>query len=113
MGPRLHGDDDGRTAAQAHSRDDGIHGRTHIVIPAEAGIHGGGPAGMGPRLHGDDDGRRRRTHIPATMDGGRTQVVIPAEAGIHGGGPAGMGPRLHGNDGGRRAHPHSRDGGWS
>ena len=79
MGSRLHGND----------------GRTHIVIPATAGgpdgfpsprerrwaagppipatagIHGGGPAGMGSRLHGNDGG---------------THIVIPATAGIHGGG---------------------------
>ena len=126
-----------------HSREAGIHGggrrrlhgndgerrHTHIVIPAQAGIHGG-EAAMGSRLHGNDGGRRHRRHsraggnpihgvIPrggrrwvqeAAMgsrlhgnDGERrrTYVVIPAQAGIHGGGAA-MGSRLHGNDGGRR-----------
>ena len=43
MGSRLHGND----------------GSTHIVIPATAGIHGGGAA-MGSRLHGNDGGRRER-----------------------------------------------------
>ncbi len=62
MGPRLHGND-GRThipatTAAAHPQSSaGIHG-PHIVIPAKAGIHGGGPGGMGPRLHGND-GRTR------------------------------------------------------
>ena len=45
---------------------------THIVIPATAGIHGGG-AGMGPRLHGDDDGIH--IVIPATA-GGRRWVPV-------------------------------------
>ena len=105
----------------------GAGGRTHIVIPAQAGIHGGGPA-MGSRLHGNDG--RRRAHstivIPATagrgapkssfprrresMAGGRRWV--PVSTGTTGAthnrhsrhganprrGPA-MGSRLHGNDG--------------
>ena len=49
-----------RRAAAAHPQSSArIHGPT-IVIPATAGIHGGGAA-MGSRLHGND-GRRRRTH---------------------------------------------------
>ena len=58
MGSRLHGND-------------GERRHTHIVIPAQAGIHCG-EAAMGSRLHGND-GERRRTY-----------VVIPATAGIHG-----------------------------
>ena len=53
----------GRTPQSSLPSAAGIHG-THIVIPAEAGIHGGGPAGMGSRLHGNDGGRRN--------DGGRS-----------------------------------------
>ena len=52
MGSRLHGND----------------GSTHIVIPATAGIHGGGRPAMGSRLHGND---------------GSAHIVIPATAGIH------------------------------
>ena len=64
-----------------------------IVIPATAGIHGGGPAAMGSRLHGNDG----RTHNRHSRHGGnpRPHIVIPAQAGIHGGGPAAMGSRLH------------------
>ena len=65
MGSRLHGNDGGRR-------------RTYVVIPAQAGIHGG-EAAMGSRLHGND-GERRHTHI-----------VIPAQAGIHGGSGGGDG----------------------
>ena len=86
MGSRLHGND-GRTREAA-----GIHG-THIVIPAEAGIHGGGPAAMGPRLHGNDG----RTHSRHPRDGAR----------------AAMGSRLHGNDDGhpQSLSPRRREGG--
>ena len=72
-----------------------------IVIPAQAGIHGGGPA-MGSRLHGND-GRNPQSSFPPRRES-TAQIVIPAQAGIHGGGPA-MGSRLHGNDGRRRAQP--------
>ena len=101
MGSRLHGND-------------GRRQRTQIVIPATAGIHGGGPA-MGSRLHGNDG--RRRAHptivIPTTAGIHGPTIVIPATAGIHGEGPA-MGSRLHGNDGPATGAPHnrhSRDGG--
>ena len=67
-------------------------GAPTIVIPATAGIQGGGPA-MGSRLHGNDDGRQA---LPREAAGAPT-IVIPATAGIQGGGPA-MGSRLHGND---------------
>ena len=97
MGSRLHGNDGG----------------THIVIPAAAGIHGGGPAGMGPRLHGDDDGRRRAHHT----------IVIPATAGIHGGGPGDGFPSFTGTTKGggnrtavgrRRTHfPSARERRWA
>ena len=79
-----------------HSRDGGRR-RANIVIPATAGIHGGGRLRWGSRLHGNDGGRRRTTHGRRR----RTHIVIPATAGIHGGETA-MGSRLHGNDGGRR-----------
>ena len=99
-------------------------GAPTIVIPAPAGIRGGGPA-MGSRLHGND-GRRRahpqslfprrrestaggRRWVPVstgtTGAGGRTHIRHSRDGGTRGG-PA-MGSRLHGNDGRRRAHPHS------
>ena len=68
-------------------------GAPTIVIPATAGIRGGGPA-MGSRLHGND-GRRRRTHNRHSREGGNPRWG------------AAMGSRLHGNDG-RPAERHSR-----
>ena len=62
MGSRLHGNDGGRRRTVGRRR-------AHIVIPATAGIHGGGRQAMGSRLHGND---------------GSTHMVIPATAGIHG-----------------------------
>ena len=100
-------------------------GAPTIVIPAPAGIRGGGPA-MGSRLHGND-GRRRahpqslfprrrestaggRRWVPVstgtTGAGGRTHIRHSRDGGNPRGGPA-MGSRLHGNDGRRRAHPQS------
>ena len=88
-------------------------GAPTIVIPATAGIHGGGPA-MGSRLHGND-GRRRahpqssfprrrestaggRRWVPVctgtTGGGGRTHNRHSREGGNPGLGPA-MGSRLH------------------
>ena len=144
MGSRLHGNDGRRRAHPQSSfprrRESTAGGRRWvpvctgttggggvptIVLPATAGIHGGGPA-MGSRLHGNDGRRRahpqssfprRRESAVGAGDGfpsarerraaaGAPTIVIPATAGIHGGGPA-MGSRLHGNDGRRRAHPQS------
>ena len=99
MGSRLHGNDGRRRAhPQSSAR---IHGPT-IVIPAKAGIHGGGPAVDGfpsarerreaagaPTIVGENP----RPHNRHSRDGGNPRR-----------GPA-MGSRLHGNDGRRRAHP--------
>ena len=113
MGSRLHGNDGrthnrhsrhggaahpnrhshGRRTHNRHSRH-GANPRPNIVIPAQAGIHGGGPAAMGSRLHGNDGrthnrhsrhGGPRRTHIVIPAHGGnpRPNIVIPA----HGGNP--------------------------
>ena len=72
MGSRLHGNDGG----------------THIVIPAEAGIHGGGPGDGSPSPRGRRWAAAHPTIvIPATAGIHGTHIVIPAEAGIHGGGP--------------------------
>ena len=128
MGSRLHGNDGRRRRSHnRHSvsgvtRDGGnprvgagdgfpsarerraAAGAPTIVIPATAGIHGGGPA-MGSRLHGNDaaaaEPHRHSSEWSYASDGGNPRW-----------GPA-MGSRLHGNDGRRRAHPHrhSRDGG--
>ena len=88
--PRERRTGDGRksTAPQSHSRNGGRP--TQIVIPATAGIHGGGPDGFG-------DG-------PAA---GAPKSSFPRRAGIHGGAPA-MGSRLHGNDGPATGAPHNR-----
>ena len=103
MGSRLHGNDERRRAhPQSSAR---IHGPT-IVIPATAGIHGGG--------------RRWVPVCTGTTGGdGAPTIVIPTTAGIHGShnrhsrdggnprGGAAMGSRLHGNDG-RRRRTHNR-----
>ncbi len=133
MGSRLHGNDGRRRAhPQSSAR---IHGPT-IVIPATAGIHGGGAA-MGSRLHGNDG--RRRTHnrhsreggnprggrrwVPVctgTTGGGSVPTIVGENPRTHnrhsrdGGNPRGgpaMGSRLHRNDGRRRAHPQTTGGG--
>ena len=64
-----------------HSRDGGRR-RANIVIPATAGIHGGGRLRWGSRLHGNDGGRRRtthgrrrRTHNRHSRDGGRRRAT--------------------------------------
>ena len=150
MGSRLHGNDGRRWAhpqssfprrrESAVGAGDGFPsarerraaaGAPTTVIPAKAGIHGGGPA-MGSRLHGND-GRRRRTHNRHSRDGGNPRrgagdgfpsarerraatgaptIVIPATAGIRGGGRRWV-PVCTGTTGGdRRTHNrHSRDGG--
>ena len=77
--PSPRGNDGGRRR-RTHKRREAA-GDPTIVIPATAGIHGGGPA-MGGRLHGNY-GRRRRTHKRQWAAGDPT-IVIPATAGIHG-----------------------------
>ena len=64
----------------------------HIVIPAKAGIHGGGPGDgfpspRGRRWASTSSFPRRRESTAGTT----THIVIPAKAGIHGGGPGGDG----------------------
>ena len=91
-----------------HSRHGGPR-RTQIVIPAQAGIHGGGPA-MGSRLHGND-GRNPQSSFPPRRES--TAQHRHSRAGGNPrrrGGPAAMGSRLHGNDG-RTHNRHSRHGG--
>ena len=131
MGSRLHGNDGG---AQGAPTIVGGNPRPHIVIPAKAGIHGGGPGDRFPSPRerrwaaAGAPGRRRESTAPTSSfprrrestAGGPQWVpvstgttgapkVIPATAGIHGGhsraGGRGMGSRLHGNDERRRAHP--------
>ena len=107
----------------------GIHG-SHIVIPATAGIHGGGTG------DGFPPARERRTAagaagiptivIPKTAGIHGSHIVIPATAGIHGGGTGdGFPParerrtaaahphNRHSQNSGnpRQPHRHSRDGG--
>ena len=96
MGSRLHGND-GRTHNR-HSRH-GANPRPNIVIPAQAGIHGGGPAAMGSRLHGND-GRTHNRHSRAGREA------------AHGGNPRRGGRRsIPGGNDGRTHNRHSRHGG--
>ncbi len=76
MGSRLHGNDGGRR-------------RTYVVIPATAGIHGGG---SGDGFPSPRERRWAAAHLcRRSRDGGNPRRVEAA-----------MGSRLHGNDGGRR-----------
>ena len=73
-GGALTNDGGRRRTHNRHSHNSG-NPRPHIVIPATAGIHGGGPA-MGSRLHGNDDGR------PAgALTNGRWAAAHPQSSG--------------------------------
>ena len=96
MGSRLHGNYGRRR--RTHKRREAA-GAPTIVIPATAGIHGGGRQ-TSPTTGGG------RTHKQQWAAGDPT-IVIPATAGIHRGGPA-MGSRLHGNYGGGGGRTHKR-----
>ena len=103
MGSRLHGNDGRRRAhPQSSAR---IHGPT-IVIPATAGIHGGGPA-MGSRLHGNDGRRRAHPQSSARIHG--PTIVIPATAGIHGEAGGDGFPSARERRGRRRTHNRRRE----
>ncbi len=101
------------TTGATHNRHShhGANPRPNIVIPAQAGIHGGG--GGRRRWVPVSTGTTGATHNRHSHHGAnpRPNIVIPAQAGIHGGGggPAAMGSRLHGNDG-RTHNRHSRHG---
>ena len=116
MGSRLHGNyrggrrfPAGREAA-AHPQTTGTHkrraaaGDPTIVIPATAGIHGGGRRWVPVSTR---ERREAAAHPQTTGDGGRSHNRHSRDGGkIHGGGPA-MGSRLHGNYG-RRRRTHKR-----
>ena len=110
-----------RRAATAHPT---------IVIPATAGIHGGGEAAMGSRLHGNDGpaaahptivipATAPRPHNRLSRDGGNPRRGgrrwVPVSTGTTGGGAPHNRRRREStaphNDGRRRAHRHSRNGG--
>ena len=98
MGSRLHGNDGGRRRTP--------HGRrrhAHIVIPATAGIHGGGRQRWVPVSTGTTVGGG----APHTVGDGAPTSSFPRRRESTAGEPA-MGSRLHGNDGGRRRTPHGR-----
>ena len=96
MGSRLHGNDGGRR-------------RAHIVIPATAGIQGGGSLRWVPVYTGTTVGDGApHIVIPATVGGSAPTSLFPRRRESTWGGEPAMGSRLHGNDGGRRRTPHGR-----
>ena len=102
MGSRLHGNDGRRRPTpQSSFPQQRESTAATIVIPAKAGIHGGGPA-----VDGFPSARERRA---AT---GAPTTVILAKAGIHGGGRRWVPVCTGTTGGGGRTHKrHSREGG--